>query len=69
VLVTDHLHWDGTHHQLAASLLERPRAVAGADQPGGLPEAPVPLVVPSREREQVVLRWDAVKRARQLQPL
>ena len=107
VLLTDHLHWDGTHYQLVASLLERLRAVAGADQPGGRPEAPVPLVVPLSEREQVVLhylssrlsageiadelyvslntvkthiksiyrkldtnrRWDAVKRARQLQLL
>jgi LuxR family transcriptional regulator, maltose regulon positive regulatory protein len=107
VLLTDHLHWDGTHDQLVASLLERLRAVAGADQPGGRPQAPVPLVVPLSEREQVVLRylssrlsageiadelyvslntvkthiksiyrkldtnrrWDAVKRARQLQLL
>jgi LuxR family transcriptional regulator, maltose regulon positive regulatory protein len=107
VLLTDHLHWDGTHYQLVASLLERLRAVADADQPGGRPEAPVPLVVPLSEREQVVLRylssrlsageiadelyvslntvkthiksiyrkldtnrrWDAVKRARQLQLL
>ena len=107
VLLTDHLHWDGTHHQLVASLLERLRAVAGADQPGGRPAVPAPLVVPLSEREQVVLRylssrlsageiadelyvslntvkthiksiyrkldtnrrWDAVKRARQLQLL
>jgi LuxR family maltose regulon positive regulatory protein len=107
VLLTDHLHWDSTHHQLVASLLERLRAAAGADQPGGRPEAPAPLVVPLSEREQVVLRylssrlsageiadelyvslntvkthiksiyrkldtnrrWDAVKRARQLQLL
>jgi LuxR family maltose regulon positive regulatory protein len=107
VLLTDHLHWDSTHHQLVASLLERLRAVAGADQPRGRPEAAGPLVVPLSEREQVVLRylssrlsageiadelyvslntvkthiksiyrkldtnrrWDAVKRARQLQLL
>jgi LuxR family transcriptional regulator, maltose regulon positive regulatory protein len=107
VLLTDHLHWDSTHHQLVASLLERLRAVAGADQPGGHPAAPAPLVAPLSEREQVVLRylssrlsageiadelyvslntvkthiksiyrkldtnrrWDAVKRARQLQLL
>jgi LuxR family maltose regulon positive regulatory protein len=107
VLLTDHLHWDGTHHQMVASLLERLRAVAGADQPGGRPAVPAPLVVPLSEREQVVLRylssrlsageiadelyvslntvkthiksiyrkldtnrrWDAVKRARQLQLL
>jgi LuxR family maltose regulon positive regulatory protein len=107
VLLTDHLHWDSTHHQLVASLLERLRAVAGADQPGGRHAVPAPLVVPLSEREQVVLRylssrlsageiadelyvslntvkthiksiyrkldtnrrWDAVKRARQLQLL
>jgi LuxR family transcriptional regulator, maltose regulon positive regulatory protein len=107
MLLTDHLHLDSTHHQLVASLLERLRAVAGADQPGGRPEAPASLVVPLSEREQVVLRylssrlsageiadelyvslntvkthiksiyrkldtnrrWDAVKRARQLQLL
>ena len=108
VLLADHLHWDSTHHLLVGSLLERLRAVAGADhRPAGLPTAPAPLVVPLSEREQVVLRylssrlsageiadelyvslntvkthiksiyrkldtnrrWDAVKRARQLQLL
>jgi LuxR family transcriptional regulator, maltose regulon positive regulatory protein len=107
LLLTDHLHRDSSHHQLVASLLERLRAVAGADRPAGRPEGPAPLVVPLSERERVVLRylssrlsageiadelyvslntvkthiksiyrkldtnrrWDAVKRARQLQLL
>jgi LuxR family transcriptional regulator, maltose regulon positive regulatory protein len=110
-LLADHLHWDGSHHALVDSLLERLRASASAGAhrpgPGGQDSAPAPLVVPLSEREQVVLRylssrlsageiadelyvslntvkthiksiyrkldanrrWDAVKRARQLQLL
>jgi LuxR family transcriptional regulator, maltose regulon positive regulatory protein len=107
-LLADHLHWDGSHHQLVGSLLERLREAAGPGRgAGGRPDAKAPLVVPLSEREQVVLRylssrlsageiadelyvslntvkthiksiyrkldtnrrWDAVKRARQLQLL
>jgi LuxR family maltose regulon positive regulatory protein len=107
VLLSDHLHWDNTHHLLVGSLLERLRTAAAAAATAGRAAAPGPLVVPLSEREQVVLRylssrlsageiadelyvslntvkthiksiyrkldtnrrWDAVKRARQLQLL
>jgi hypothetical protein len=59
LLLADHLHWDGAHHLLVGSLLERLRMATPPEGEAALAKAaaPPPLVAPLSEREQVVLRY------------